>query len=152
MIENYPEQQIITRTDPNWDAYFRWPADYFPFNLPACSVEKHQYEQGLDDEATITWDIDYNLELEGGLVAETRQILCEWHPRKGPNGSHFTETYRLAGEELNGLIGFTFTWAFFIPMPAYMPKHPMGIIQVNARELAGKHTVIKIRDTRPEKK
>lgn len=150
MININTETQSIVRLDPYWDAYFRWPADYFPFNLPACSVEKDQYDLDTQNEATVTWDISYNLELECGLVSAEKQLLYDMQPRKGNKGEHFRVTHLLSEDQLSGPVGFTFTWAFYIPMPAYMPKHPMGIIQLDPQELKGKNTVITIRDTRTQ--
>ncbi|SHM84920.1 hypothetical protein SAMN05444360_11943 [Chryseobacterium carnipullorum] len=150
MININTETPSIVRLDPYWDAYFRWPADYFPFNLPACSVEKHQYDLDHQNEATVTWDISYNLELECGLVSAEKHLLHDMQPRKGRSGEHFRVTHLLSEDQLSGPVGFTFTWAFYIPMPAYMPKHPMGIIQLDPQELKGKNTVITIRDTRPK--
>jgi hypothetical protein len=150
MININTETQDIVRLDPYWDNYFRWPADYFPFNLPACSVEKHQYDLGVQNEATVTWDISYNLELECGLVSAEKHLLHTMQPRKGNIGEHFRVIHLLSEDQLSGPVGLTFTWAFYIPMPEYMPKHPMGIIQLDPQELKGKNTVITIRDTRPK--
>lgn len=150
MIDINTETESIIRLDPYWDAYFRWPADYFPFNLPACSVEKYQHDIDKHNEATITWDISYNLELECGLVSAEKHLLYDVQPQKGNKGGHFRVVHHLNEDQLRGPIGLTFTWAFYIPMPAYMPKHPMGIIQLDPKELNGKNTVITIRDTRPK--
>lgn len=150
MIHINTEAQTIVRLDPYWDDYFRWPADYFPFNLPACSVEKHQDDLDTQDKAAVTWDISYNLELECGLVSAEKHLIYDMQPRKGNAGGNFRVTHLLSDDQLSGPVGLTFIWAFYIPMPAYMPKHPMGIIQLDPQELRGKNTVITIRDTRPK--
>lgn len=140
--------QTAIRIDPHWDSYFRWPADYFPFNLPACSVTLNQVEVKHKEETQITWEMDYNLELECSLVTQKKVILYQLQPRNGLKGGHFKESYLLNPAGLGEKIGLTFTWAFYIPMPSYMPKHPMGLIFIDFSFLKGKNTIITIKDTR----
>jgi hypothetical protein len=137
-----------TTIDPYWDAYFRWPADYFPFNLPACSLERTQTPIANENEAQITWEMDFDLELQCFVVSEDKHILGELAPRRGKIGESFNVIHTLSAEQLTGKIGFTFIWSFFIPVPITLPKHPMGIIQVDSDFLKGKNTLITIKDTR----
>jgi len=134
--------------DPYWDAYFRWPADYFPFNLPACSLVRSQTPIANENEAKITWEMDHDLELQCFIVSEDKYILGELAPRRGKADERFSVVHTLLAEQLTGKIGFTFIWSFFIPVPITLPKHPMGIIQVDSDFLKGKNTLITIKDTR----
>jgi hypothetical protein len=137
-----------TRIDPYWDAYFHWSANYFPFNLPACSLTRTQMPIANLDEAQVTWEMDFNLELQCFIVSDDKHILGELAPRKGKSGESFKVVHSLSEEQLNGKIGFTFIWSFFIPVPITLPKHPMGIIQMDSEFLKGKNTIITIKDTR----
>lgn len=134
--------------DPYRDKYFHWPSNYFPFNLPACSLERRQEKMSSDDETRITWVMDYNLELLCWVVSEDGRILHENAPRKGNQGDCFTVVHNLSQEALSGKIGITFIWAFFIPVPLTIPKHPMGIIYMDPEYLRGKNTIITIKETR----
>ena len=148
MDQKLINDEATFRIDPYWDSYFRWPANYFPFNLPACSVTLSQIDLENKEETQITWKMDYNLELECSIVTQNKVILYELQPRNGLKGGHFKENYQLNSAEFGDKIGLTFTWAFYIPMPFYMPKHPMGLIFINSSFLKGKNTIITIKDTR----
>jgi hypothetical protein len=148
MKNNATLEEVKTTIDPYWDVYYRWSADYFPFNLPACSLERTQTSIANEDQAQITWEMDYDLELQCFIVSEDKQILYELAPRKGKKGDSFTVVHTISAEQLTGKIGFTFIWSFFIPVPITLPKHPMGIIQVESEFLKGKNTLITIKDTR----
>ncbi|CAM1343367.1 hypothetical protein [Tenacibaculum amylolyticum] len=134
--------------DPYWDRYFQWPTDYFPFNLPACHLSKTQEQLTDDTTAKVTWTMDTNLELECWLVSENKEIIAKLTPVSSEETTNFTVEHYLNEEDLKGKIGFTFIWAYYIPCPSYISKHPMGIIQIDGSELKGKNTIIRIVDTR----
>jgi len=143
---------VIAKTalpkDEYWDKYFHWPTDYFPFNLPACLLTKNQIALDEPERAIITIKMDYDLELEVGLVDEDRGMLHSYYPRSSEILNSFEESFELTSDQLHGKIGFTFIWAFYIPFPKYAKKHPMGIIQFDADHFKGKNTIITITDTR----
>ena len=82
------------------------------------------------------------------MVSENRDILFKLLPVKSENKSSFVLEHELNEDELVGKIGITFIWAYYIPCPSYISKHPMGIIQLKGSELKGKNTKITIIDTR----
>ncbi|MAQ40884.1 MAG: hypothetical protein CMH15_07515 [Mesonia sp.] len=139
---------IVKEKDPYWHRYFKWPSNYFPFNLPACHLSKEQKSLSNKNIGKITWVMDTNLELECWLVSENRDILFKLLPVKSENKSSFVLEHELNEDELGGKIGITFIWAYYIPCPSYISKHPMGIIQLKGSELKGKNTKITIIDTR----
>lgn len=134
--------------DEYWDKYFHWPTDYFPFNLPACHLIKEQIDLDDSEQAIITLRMDYDLELEVGLVDNERSKLYTFYPRSSDTLKSFEESFEISKDQLRGEIGFTFIWAFYIPFPSYAKKHPMGIIQYNASHFKGKNTILTITDTR----
>jgi hypothetical protein len=139
---------IIQEKDSYWDRYYQWPSNYFPFNLPACHLSKKQESLSNENIGKITWVMDTNLELECRLVSENKDILFKLLPQTSEGKSSFVLEYELNKEQLAGKIGFTFIWAYYIPCPSYISKHPMGIIQLDASELKGKNTTITIIDIR----
>ncbi|MEM1321314.1 MAG: hypothetical protein AAGG75_13750 [Bacteroidota bacterium] len=138
------------KKDPLRERYQVWPSDYFPFNLPASSVEKIQEPHTDPTSALITWDMDSNIQMECGVVDEDFNLLFMAHPRASIDGVPFQQQIELTGAQLQRQLGFTFTWVYFIPHSAYpyVPKFPMGVIPSAAEDLIGRHTIIKIRDTR----
>lgn len=133
--------------DPNWSRYFVWPADYFPFNLPSCTLERANRAIG-GDEARIVWRMSSGLPLIARIDDEAGHVLEELPPRPG-GGEPFETVHRIQPGLLGQTIGLAFSWAFYVPLIDYVPRHPLGVVKIPGADLRGMETVVTITDTRP---
>jgi len=141
--------------DPDWQKYHQWPWDYFPINLPACTVTRRQRELEREDACVIVWEVERGIPVVCRFDDSEGKILAELLPAEVSqelDGEAFEPDFHIrresfAAESLTGLHGFSFEWVFKVPLkPAgqFQPSHPLGVVRVEAAELVGKETTLTI--------
>ena len=139
--------------DPSWDRYFVWPWDYFPIQLPACLIKRDQAAHERSDVGVVVWRMERGVPLIARVDDADGNVLEELLPQ--PNkGEHngpstpFETTHVLDRDGLTDIVGFGFTWSFYVPIVDYIPQHPLGIVRVESKELLGRVTSITINGQR----